>query len=678
MEYLCYIYYHSEEFGDYWINDHNKQINKIPNTIRDTSRTYLGFCNDDTFRNFNYSKNDWIALFENFITRDKADRFYFSYLFRSLFFLNITEFRDNDFKSAIDFIITKYPENKNFIFHHIFKYITFISQNKQQHLLNILNTYGYDKRVYVSKSISEAINQLKLAVKYKSHSLFFQLEKIYNTISSLITAQSISTALNNTENEVISLCLWLLDKKKSVPNFNVISKYFYYFNPNIRLKIIRRLFYDHKQNIREIDIEQLYTLINQDKKIASDIYLCTQKYQIFDFSLEILIESIRNYVRDRNFITLNGIIDLFLSRTVQQISQSTLNLKNILTICDGGLRCDKNFKGFLSKSRSTSDALNIYELNYFDIVNKESNYIQNINKDEICERVRTIMNKLTHKASSNNWCVNIEDTVLIEKIERTFRINEENKHQYNSSYLVDWKSIYQQKNIRKQKEYICYGNYSNKKDFLLETDFVWCMHMPCYRTAFDKNTNWLNYKLIDMLEILGYEMTEHKDCGLVANEEYRKFVDVLVKAQRIIERIRCKKCGHILFPIRSAMFSNDYNKYHCVNSNCEEYNNEIYINHCYKCHDGIIDSREVKKCSNGLYICPECCSCCDDTLFNRLANKYAIQNKDIPQRLYYLFGKGHNDKNIYYCPKCANKISGDEEICSNCNSKFSLHRYKQK
>lgn len=43
MEYLCYIYYHSEEFGDYWINDHNKQINKIPNTIRDTSRTYLGF-----------------------------------------------------------------------------------------------------------------------------------------------------------------------------------------------------------------------------------------------------------------------------------------------------------------------------------------------------------------------------------------------------------------------------------------------------------------------------------------------------------------------------------------------------------------------------------------------------------------------------------------------------------
>lgn len=91
MEYLCYIYYHSEEFGDYWINDHNKQINKIPNTIRGTSRTYLGFCNDDTFRNFNYSKNDWIALFENFITRDKADRFYFSYLFRSLFFLNITE-----------------------------------------------------------------------------------------------------------------------------------------------------------------------------------------------------------------------------------------------------------------------------------------------------------------------------------------------------------------------------------------------------------------------------------------------------------------------------------------------------------------------------------------------------------------------------------------------------------
>jgi len=65
-----------------------------------------------------------------------------------------------------------------------------------------------------------------------------------------------------------------------------------------------------------------------------------------------------------------------------------------------------------------------------------------------------------------------------------------------------------------------------------------------------------------------------------------------------------------------------------------------------------------KKCENGWVICPVCLSCCNDGLFDSLIAKHR-RNGYVPPRLLECEGKGHNNKHIYFCPKCATKI---EEI----------------
>lgn len=130
-----------------------------------------------------------------------------------------------------------------------------------------------------------------------------------------------------------------------------------------------------------------------------------------------------------------------------------------------------------------------------------------------------------------------------------------------------------------------------------------------------------------MLNILGHNITEDKGCGFIADGEYNRFVDVVLKAQKVVDKLQCKECGHILFPVKRSTGndSNEYTYYYCENAQCKEYHQEIYINHCFNCKDGIIDSRESKRCPNGLCICPECLTCCsNDFLTEWLINTYPL------------------------------------------------------
>ena len=76
-----------------------------------------------------------------------------------------------------------------------------------------------------------------------------------------------------------------------------------------------------------------------------------------------------------------------------------------------------------------------------------------------------------------------------------------------------------------------------------------------------------------MLNILGHNIIEDKGCGFIANGEYNKFVDIMLKAQKIVDRLQCKECGHILFPAKRSKGndSNEYTYYHCENVQCKEY-----------------------------------------------------------------------------------------------------------
>ena len=141
-------------------------------------------------------------------------------------------------------------------------------------------------------------------------------------------------------------------------------------------------------------------------------------------------------------------------------------------------------------------------------------------------------------------------------------------------------------------------------------------------------------------------------------------------------RLKCRSCGHLMFTDKSSGF-NRHNYYSCINPTCPECGKPVYLNYCYKCKKGLIDSRDTTQCPNGWYICPTCLSCCDDAQYDRLAQRYILSNSPVPDRIKNKLGHGHNDKGVYYCPHCGSKIEiqknehGDTiKYCQVCHTTF--------
>ena len=133
-----------------------------------------------------------------------------------------------------------------------------------------------------------------------------------------------------------------------------------------------------------------------------------------------------------------------------------------------------------------------------------------------------------------------------------------------------------------------------------------------------------------------------------------------------------------MFTDKSSGF-NRYNFFSCINPNCTEANKPIYLNFCYRCKKGLIDSRDTKQCPNGWYICPTCFACCDDELYERQAQRYILSNRPVPDRINKMLGHGHNDKGEYFCPDCGIPVQtlkdehGHEyRGCPSCNRNLNM------
>ena len=66
-----------------------------------------------------------------------------------------------------------------------------------------------------------------------------------------------------------------------------------------------------------------------------------------------------------------------------------------------------------------------------------------------------------------------------------------------------------------------------------------------------------------------------------------------------------------------------------------------------------------------------------------MIQKYIVSGQPVPSHLQFIKGKGHNNKSIYYCPVCGEKLNNevikihDNEkkdilICSQCGYKKTI------
>lgn len=227
----------------------------------------------------------------------------------------------------------------------------------------------------------------------------------------------------------------------------------------------------------------------------------------------------------------------------------------------------------------------------------------------------------------------------------------------------------------------CAPQLSEATNPAIDLPYFWCRGKECFHNnlgtqTLEEEINWYNYTLFHLSEIIGFPMLHKTVAGYEPEPTVWQFIAITNKVMQKFRRLKCRACGHMMFTERISGF-NRYNYYECVNPTCAEVRQPVYLNFCFKCKKGLIDSRDTKQCPNGWYICPTCLACCDDEQYERQAQRYILTKRPVPPRIQEKRGKGHNDKGIYFCPKCGNPIQeiddGHGNIfrgCPNCNINF--------
>lgn len=228
---------------------------------------------------------------------------------------------------------------------------------------------------------------------------------------------------------------------------------------------------------------------------------------------------------------------------------------------------------------------------------------------------------------------------------------------------------------------MCAPKCSENIHKILNINYFWCKGKECFKNnlsyqLLDKCNNFKDYTLFHITEILGYKLINIMPAGNEPEKIARNYVAQLMKAIKKFNRLRCKNCGHLLFPNNEGSY-NQHFYYCCKNKECTECDKLVYLNYCYRCKKGLIDSRETAKCENSWYICPSCLSCCDDNLIDRLIQRDITAGR--APRWLKMKGKGHNNKSIYFCPDCGTQLSNinDNDFhCNICNKKWRKNTEK--
>lgn len=273
----------------------------------------------------------------------------------------------------------------------------------------------------------------------------------------------------------------------------------------------------------------------------------------------------------------------------------------------------------------------------------------------------------TLKQSYNGQFFEIDssDSNLVEQVLKLYYYNENG---YEEKFLYSY--MYRD---------LCCPELSETNDWATGLPYFKCRGKLCFKNALQSQiisneSNWRKYSFFHLLEIIKHPMIHETSAGYEPDEEIRRFIGLVHKVMKKYDIAKCRKCGHLMFPTKKNS-NNNYMYFSCVNPDCPEYNHEHYINTCYNCGE-LIDSRQTQKCPNGRYICNNCLSCCCDEQIEKNIQMATVKYRSIPYYYLNLRGKGHNDKNMYYCPNCGSKLNetereNNEYYCPKCGNTYS-------
>ncbi len=197
----------------------------------------------------------------------------------------------------------------------------------------------------------------------------------------------------------------------------------------------------------------------------------------------------------------------------------------------------------------------------------------------------------------------------------------------------------------------CEGKVSDKLHRITNTPYHWCLgqsYIDCPGIA--RNEDYKRYTLYDFASILRLNI----DIKQLA-EFYAQLNWFCLHYKNLI----CRGCGYTIEPTeQNHNNAHRLTYFNCDNPQCDEYHKSIYINHCFQSNcNGIIDSRDAKRCPNGFVICRKCGSCCAESQFVR-KNQAGMELGGHASRL-SIESRFHLNKDEFYCPDCGSLLIDD-------------------
>ena len=196
--------------------------------------------------------------------------------------------------------------------------------------------------------------------------------------------------------------------------------------------------------------------------------------------------------------------------------------------------------------------------------------------------------------------------------------------------------------------------------------FWWCNNSKCFAHACElhNSSDWESYSIYDFLSILNIKYIK---------EDLEIYISLINKVNKFLEHLRCRTCENLLRPIgRSNYAFYGVTTFNCINNDCKELDQQIYLSHCSNgfC-ESIIDSRDSVKCKPdgkdqntcGWFVCNSCNACCTTANLN-----FRISIYNETKQTYKCHTEGHRDLGIISCNKC-----GDEML----ENKFNDSEYKK-
>jgi hypothetical protein len=411
--------------------------------------------------------------------------------------------------------------------------------------------------------------------------------------------------------------------------------------------------------------------LNELVRADIDLFLTNSKFNpdiILDLSTDIIIESLKKFSETGKFLIETELLSVVLN-DIGNDKTKRFHLSEYFDKCFGRMVGKYNWERNGTIRKQPYGDHQFYFIIEFDY------------SADIVEAVKKLPRR-KYNMEQRYWGVpsKYESEVLTFAKENRFYIDFEGSNYKNNIHLAEFKREEMPNGIK-----FCAGQKSNIPDKLFSRDFWWCSREPCFENEENLHTTeeWLDYTLLDFINILGLCVIEKGKYGTFDIGLYNQFISQINRFNQLLDKIYCKECHHILYPVETGNFAAyAVVRFNCENKNCGEYKNEIYLNHCLngKCN-ALIDSRDSKKCPNGLYICQVCGSCCSHSMFKRrlenLQTTGGLIHDDL--RLKVSKNEGHLERAEYYCHSCGKmmtEVSNDNFKCFECNVTYQTEKFR--